>query len=127
MSGKTNPKGVVNTFRRTWDKEEYREKAEEREQQVGVAGQVATAMLLARGRVQVTTPCPSHIALLHCTTARPWMQESKVEDDALALKKRKRLERDPLHQVRLALLLPPFRMAGPLLALLQAPRLAGSM
>lgn len=57
MSGKANPKGVVNTFRRTWDKEEYREKAEEREK-----------------------------------------QESKVEDDALALKKRKRLERDPLHQ-----------------------------
>lgn len=27
-------------------------------------------------------------------------QEAKVEDDALALKKRKRLERDPLHQVR---------------------------
>jgi U4/U6.U5 tri-snRNP component SNU23 len=26
------------------------------------------------------------------------MQEAKVEDEALALKKRKRLERDPLHQ-----------------------------
>ncbi|PRW61183.1 zinc finger matrin-type 2-like [Chlorella sorokiniana] len=33
MSGKSNPKGVVNTFRRTWDKEEYREKAEEREKE----------------------------------------------------------------------------------------------
>jgi hypothetical protein len=37
MSGKSNPKGVVNTFRRTWDKEEYREKAEEREKEVCVA------------------------------------------------------------------------------------------
>ncbi|KAI7845920.1 hypothetical protein COHA_000466 [Chlorella ohadii] len=55
--GKANPKGVVNTFRRTWDKEEYREKAEEREK-----------------------------------------EEAKVDDEALALKKRKRLERDPLHQ-----------------------------
>ena len=35
--GKANPKGVVNTFRRTWDKEEYREKAEEREKEVCAA------------------------------------------------------------------------------------------
>lgn len=33
--GKDNPKGVANVFRRTWDKEEYREKAEEREDKVG--------------------------------------------------------------------------------------------
>lgn len=36
--GGKNPKGVVNTFRRTWDKEEFREKAEEREEKVGAGG-----------------------------------------------------------------------------------------
>lgn len=35
MSGKANPKGVNNVdFRRKWDKEEFREKAEEREEKV---------------------------------------------------------------------------------------------
>ena len=29
-----NPKGVVNTFRRTWDKEEFEDKAEKREKEV---------------------------------------------------------------------------------------------
>lgn len=127
MSGKANPKGVVNTFRRTWDKEEYREKAEEREKQVGAAGQVATCPASCSRSGCKLPRRTRRTSLLHCTTARPWTQESKVEDDALALKKRKRLERDPLHQVRLALLLPPFRLAGPLLALLQVPRVAGSI
>ena len=48
MSGKGggqggNPKGVVNTFRRTWDKEEFREKAEEREEKVRAWGEVRGA------------------------------------------------------------------------------------
>lgn len=33
MSGK-QPKGVNNTFRRTWDKEEFADKAKEREEKV---------------------------------------------------------------------------------------------
>lgn len=51
------PKGVINTFRRTWDREEFEDKAKEREE-----------------------------------------KEKKDEDEALEAKKRKRLERDPLHQ-----------------------------
>lgn len=40
MSGKSNPKGVNNVdFRRKWDKDEFREKAAEREQKVRCAWQ----------------------------------------------------------------------------------------
>jgi U4/U6.U5 tri-snRNP component SNU23 len=49
--------GVDNTARRTWDKEEFREKAAKRE-----------------------------------------AKEAEAEESALDIKKRKRLERDPLHQ-----------------------------
>ena len=34
MSSKKAPTGVVNTFRKTWDKEEYADKAKEREKNV---------------------------------------------------------------------------------------------
>lgn len=97
MSGKANPKGVVNTFRRTWDKEEYREKAEEREKEVRIAG--LDAVLQCSPPTMQCAVLVSAAALqlfAHCLVE----QEAKVEDDALALKKRKRLERDPLHQVR---------------------------
>eukprot|EP00887_Chlorella_sp_A99_P006884 scaffold2.g6884.t1 len=57
MSGKAGAQGVNNTFRRTWDRAEFEEKAQEREK-----------------------------------------QEKKDLDEALEIKKRKRLERDPLHQ-----------------------------
>jgi hypothetical protein len=60
VPGKKRAAGVDNTARRTWDKEEYAEKAAEREKKaVGEDGEEITA---------------------------------------LELKKRKRLERDPLHQ-----------------------------
>lgn len=49
--------GVDNTARRTWDKEEFRQKADDREK-----------------------------------------SEKKNEDSAYDAKKRKRMERDPLHQ-----------------------------
>lgn len=49
--------GVDNTFRRTWDKEEFEKKAAEREK-----------------------------------------EEDEAEESALDIKRRKRLERDPLHQ-----------------------------
>lgn len=49
--------GVDNTARRTWDRDEFREKAEKREQ-----------------------------------------EDAEAEETALDIKKRKRLERDPLHQ-----------------------------
>lgn len=59
----------------------------------------------------------------HCACAALLVQEAKVDDEALALKKRKRLERDPLHQVRPPLLLPlggllPCHVAGILPGLL---------
>ncbi|KAK9804903.1 hypothetical protein WJX72_011008 [[Myrmecia] bisecta] len=57
MSGKKLKVGVDNTYRRTWDKDEYKEKAAKRDE-----------------------------------------QEAKDEESALDLKKRRRLERDPLHQ-----------------------------
>lgn len=34
MSGKSNPAGVKNVFRRTWDRAEFEEKAKEREEAV---------------------------------------------------------------------------------------------
>ncbi|GAB4813469.1 hypothetical protein N2152v2_000515 [Parachlorella kessleri] len=54
---KKKSSGVDNTFRRTWDKDEFREKAKEREQ-----------------------------------------EEEKNEESALEARKRRRVERDPLHQ-----------------------------
>jgi U4/U6.U5 tri-snRNP component SNU23 len=57
--GKGKAAGVDNTARRTWDKEEFAEKAAKREAEAAAADD---------------------------------------EDSALAIKKRKRLERDPLHQ-----------------------------
>ncbi|WIA08741.1 hypothetical protein OEZ86_011326 [Tetradesmus obliquus] len=57
--GKGKAAGVDNTARRTWDKEEFEEKAAKREAEAAAADD---------------------------------------EDSALAIKKRKRLERDPLHQ-----------------------------
>jgi hypothetical protein len=48
-SGKQKqPKGVVNTFRRTWDKEDFEDKAKEREEKVGSSvWRVATAAATA--------------------------------------------------------------------------------
>ena len=45
--------GVDNTFRRTWDKEEFAEKAAKREKQVGTATQPDTE----RQRRQASVPC----------------------------------------------------------------------
>jgi hypothetical protein len=36
MSSKKAPTGVVNTFRKTWDKEEYADRAKERERKVQI-------------------------------------------------------------------------------------------
>ena len=49
MSGKQKqPKGVVNTFRRTWDKEDFEDKAKEREEKVSSSvWRVATAAATA--------------------------------------------------------------------------------
>ncbi len=147
MSGKANPKGVNNVdFRRKWDKEEFREKADQREEKVRhavlwVGGRGGEAMAYL---TQSTQQAPSRAGVLpslvgpkgacwaavnrpacHCTACRPnsscwwWpisrlatrcactlappfapppLQEKKAEDEALDAKKRKRLERDPLHQ-----------------------------
>lgn len=57
MADKKKAAGVDNTFRRAWDKEEFEQKAAEREE-----------------------------------------EEAQAEESALDVKKRKRLERDPLHQ-----------------------------
>ena len=99
MSGKSNPKGVVNTYRRTWDKEEYREKAEEREEKVG--GRVLRREAIAAPPGVGKRKRPLHQSLPPCCPGIPplLLQEKKADDDALELKKRKRLERDPLHQV----------------------------
>lgn len=90
-----NPKGVVNTFRRTWDKEEFREKAEQREEKVrwwcGAAWPAPAAV--ARG---LHGCCYPHLAPHPCPPSTP--QEKKVDDEEMDARKRKRLERDPLHQ-----------------------------
>ena len=84
-----NVKGVNNVdFRRTWDKEEFSEKAKAREEKVR----------RAVCRSAFATHVPTRSLPLPVAHRHAILQEKKNEDEALEAKKRKRLERDPLHQ-----------------------------
>lgn len=85
MSGKPAA-GVDNTHRKTWDKSEFHEKAKEREKMVRCCS------LLPAEHCRLQYKQGANSISFHM------LQEKAVEDGEMDARKRKRLERDPLHQ-----------------------------
>ena len=124
-----NPKGVNNVdFRRKWDKDEFREKAAERDEKVRsglerrrqshraalprqacvppercLPVEEGSTWLMWAGQLRRPRACPAHPSAPPLVPRRaPTLQEKETEETApdakLEAKKRKRQERDPLAQ-----------------------------
>eukprot|EP00983_Pelagomonas_calceolata_P026255 824149-Pelagomonas_calceolata.AAC.3 len=94
---------VDNTTRRTWDKDAFREKAEERNRKVRSCVGRGGAKAMGRAASTLYT-CTSAHSVYSCGTCKRGLEPrytkeaEKDGESALDIRKRKRLERDPLHQ-----------------------------
>jgi hypothetical protein len=102
--GKKKVAAIDNTARRTWDKEEYREKAEEREAKekketvggVGAGWRMGHGSHAWRSRMHGAAHGSTHARTLAPHPPQEGQDDDK--EDKWAARKRRRVERDPLHQ-----------------------------